>query len=408
MTRRTGMLLGLLILALLGLAAWHGYDTIERVDTRVDQGPSPEARSNPYLAAQNFLRQRSIAVSVISNINHLPDPAPELPAKTLILLDSRENMTPTQADDVLQWVLAGGHLIFVAEQLWDEKKGRSGDLLLDRLHLRQYLSKDLQKQDLQESNQRVRPMIPMRAAPISDTPNLPWPELTRLYIENEDAPAYIGFDTAFHLDDPQDMAQAWANSATATHMLQLSHGQGIITVVTDADLWKTRAIGKYDNAWLLWYLTQDSEVTLVLNTDHANLFALLLRHFPLALLILGLLLALTLWHAAPRHGPMQPAPSRARRQLSEHLRASADFLLRHSGQQVLLRGLQQDILRRARQRHPGFEQLGVADQWQVLARLTRQSTSAVGQAMRPSPAKRLSSADFTRQVAHLQLLRNAL
>jgi hypothetical protein len=408
MTRRTAILLGLLILALLLLAAQRSYDHIERYTVSIDQGPSPEARSNPYLAAQEYLRQRSIPVNVITNINHLPDPNPQLPAKTLILLDSRENMTPGQADEVLQWVLDGGHLIFVAEQLWDDKKGRSGDLLLDRLHLRQYLSKDLQKQDLQESNQRVRPMIPMRAAPISDTPNLPWPELTRLYIENESAPAYIGFDTAFHLDDPQDVAQAWANSADSTHMLQLTRGQGIITVVTDADLWKTRAIGKYDNAWLLWYLAQDSEVTLVLRTDHDNLFGLLLHNFPLALTVLALLIVLSLWHFGLRHGPLQAPASRARRQLTEHLRASADFLLRHSGQQTLLRGLQQDILRRARQRHPGFEQLGVADQWQVLARLTRQSTSAVGQAMRPRPAKRLSSADFTRQVAHLQALRNAL
>ena len=39
-------------------------------------------------------------------------------------------------------------------------------------------------------------------------------------------------------------------------MMQLDHGLGSITVVTDADLWKTPAIDQYDNAWLLWYLTR--------------------------------------------------------------------------------------------------------------------------------------------------------
>ncbi|MDG6404580.1 DUF4350 domain-containing protein, partial [Pseudomonas quasicaspiana] len=44
------------------------------------------------------------------------------------LLDYRDNMTPSQADKVLQWARSGGHLLFVAEQLWDETKGRRYDL----------------------------------------------------------------------------------------------------------------------------------------------------------------------------------------------------------------------------------------------------------------------------------------
>jgi hypothetical protein len=222
------------------------------------------------------------------------------------------------------------------------------------------------------------------------------------------APAYMSFDTSFHLEDPQDHAQAWANSAEATHMLQLVYGNGVITVVTDADLWKTRAIGKYDNAWLLWYLTQDSNVTMLVSTEHDNLLSLLLRYFPLLLLTLALLIGLGLWRAGMRQGPLLPAPSIARRQLTEHLRASAELLRRHSGQQHLLRTLQLDVQRRARQRHPGFESLPVTEQWQVLARLTRQPTRAISEALRPRPVARMSSSDFTRQVAHLQLIRNAL
>jgi len=103
----------------------------------------------------------------------------------------------------------------------------------------------------------------------------------------------------------------------------------------------------------------------------------------------------------------EPAP-KARRQLLEHLRASADFMLRRNGQQSLLQALQQDILRRIRRRHPGYDQLAVAEQWLVLSRLTGQPTRAISQAMSPRPKQRLSSAEFSRQVAHLQTLRNAL
>lgn len=308
---------------------------------------------------------------------------------SLLLFGDRSNMTPRQIDQVLNWTRAGGRLVFVAESLWDEKTKQSNDLLLDRVQVHQSLSKDLKD-------------------PPPDPTDDPYPNLTKLYLEDEDAPAYASFDTAFHLEDPKNLAQAWANSGKATHMMQLSHGLGSITVVTDADVWKAPAIEQYDNAWLLWYLSADTSVTLLYNTDHDSLLTLLLRYFPQALVALVALIALGGWHVGVRHGPLlQPAP-RARRQLQEHLRASADFMLRRNGQVHLLQALQHDILRRARRRHPGFEHLAVAEQWLVLSRLTRQPTRAISQALSPRPKQRLSSAEFSRQVAHLQTLRNAL
>ncbi|KPA88488.1 hypothetical protein PF66_04851 [Pseudomonas asplenii] len=378
----TGLIGGLLLG--LGLYVYHRVEPHEVV---IDHGPSPEARAYPYLAAESFLRERGLAVSHANDLRILPDLEPR--HHTLMLLGDRSDMTPRQADQVLNWARAGGRLLFVAQALWDPKLGRSGDLLLDRVQLRQTLSRDL-KGD----------------GPEPEDPY--YPKLTRMYLEDEEAPAYFSFDTAFHLSDPKNLVQSWANSATSTHLMQMNYGLGSVTVLTDADLWTNAAIGRYDNAWLLWYLAQDSAVTLLFNTAHDSLFSLLLRYFPQALTALAALIALWLWHVGLRHGPLQAPAPKARRQLQEHLRASADFLLRRSGQQALLRVLQQDILRRARRRHPGFERLAVADQWQVLARLTRQPISAISQALRPRPKQRLSSADFSRQVAHLQTLRNAL
>jgi hypothetical protein len=353
----------------------------------IDHGPSPEARANPYLAAQLFLRQQGLSVDHANSLDILPSLDPH--RHSLLLLGDRYNMTPRQIDQVMNWTRAGGRLLFVAESLWDEKLGHSNDLLLDRVQLRQSLSKDLKE-------------------PPADVGDDPYPQLTKLYLEDEDAPAYAGFDTAFHLEDPKNLAQAWANSARATHMMQLDYGLGSIIVVTDADLWKTPAVEQYDNAWLLWYLTADTRVTLIFNTDHDSLPTLLLRYFPQALVALFALIGLGFWHFGVRQGPLlEPAP-KARRQLQEHLRASADFLLRRNGQAGLLQALQQDILRRMRRRHPGFEQLAVAEQWLLLARLTGQPTRAISQAMSPRPNQRLSSVEFSRQVAHLQSLRNAL
>ncbi|WP_426123143.1 DUF4350 domain-containing protein [Pseudomonas sp. PSPC2-3] len=384
--KRPLLWVGLLLACLLGAGGLYVWHKAMPYDEVVDRGPSPEALGNPYLAAEHFLRQQGLAVERASGLERLSDLPPR--GRSLLLLGERDNMTPRQVDQLLDWAKSGGHLLVVAEALWDEETAKSGDLLLDRLHIQQTLS-DESEQPAPARKQKK-------------------PDLAKLYVDNETAPAYFSFDTDFNLTDPKHLAQFSANSARSSHLMQLNLGQGRVTVVTDSDLWKTPGIGQHDNAWLLWYLNQGTDVSLLFNSDVDDLFTLLMRYFPQALVALAALIALALWQAGMRQGPIQAPAPRARRQLQEHLQASADFLLRRSGQGALLHALQRDILRAARRRHPGFEHLNTADQWQVLEHLTRQPSHVISQALGPLAAKRLSSADFSRQVACLQTLRNAL
>lgn len=410
MTRRARILLGIAVaLALAGLGL-HVLGKLQPYEETIKHGPAPEARANEYLAAEQFLRLQKISVSRADGLYLLPT----LPAAghTLMLLGSRHNMTPRQARQALDWAARGGHLLFVAESIWDEEAGKSDDLLLDSLGIHQQLSEELDEDSASDEDASAAndedAEAPATDAPQEQADSDRYPELTKLYLQNEEAPAYVDFDTEFHLYDTQNRAHAWANSRASTHMLQLDHGKGLITVLTDAWIWQNDNIARYDNAWLLWYLSQDSTVTLVYSSERDDLFSQLLRHFPAALAALALLVILLLWHVGMRHGPLQAPPSHARRQLEEHLRASADFLMRRVGQAHLLHNLQRDIQRRARHRHPGFERLPVAEQWQILGRLTRIPTSAISQTMRPQGTQRLSAADFTRQVANLQTLRNSI
>lgn len=416
MSRRTLFYIGAALLLVFGLLGIYLLSNLSSYPETVKHGPAPEARANPYLAAEQFLQQRGLQVQRADGLDVLK----QLPSvgQTLLLLGDRNSMTPKQAERVLAWAAKGGHLLFVAERLWDEEEGSSGDLLLDHLGIQQYESEELDEDANAAADESAAAEDETSTAPTAEdepavaadasSDDSPYPQLTQLYLENEDAPAYFNFDTDFHLYDAEDRAHAWANSDAATHLLQLYHGDGLISVVSDSWIWQNGNIGEYDNAWLLWYMTQDSQVTLLYRADRDNLLSLLTEHFPQALVSLALLLAFALWHLGQRQGPLLQPVTRNRRQLQEHVRASADFLLRHNGQHNLLQGLQQDIQRRARHRHPGFERLPVAEQWQVLGRLTRQPSSLISQAMRPLPKQRLAAADFTRQVANLQTLRNAL
>ena len=243
--QRQWLLGGLLLLALLGLGGYL-FEQLQPYQSTVKHGPSPEARRNPYLAAEHFLRLQQIPVQRAANFSALHD----LPAMghSLLVLGGRNKLSPTQQKRLLDWAARGGHLLFVAEALYDEERQASDDPLLDALGIQQYRTEELPEEHSEDSS-----------APRDN----PHPELTRLYLQNEKAPAYIAFDDEFHLYDSQNRAHAWANSAAATHLLQLYHGQGMVSVLSDAWIWENDNISGYDHAWLLWYLSLLWDVSLL-------------------------------------------------------------------------------------------------------------------------------------------------
>ena len=112
---------------LLIVLVWLGLQALARLqpyEETIKHGPSPEARANDYLAAELFLRQQKIAATRAEGLEVLRDLPPA--GHTLMLLAPRRNMTPRQAEQVLDWAARGGHLVFVAEELWDEEEERSG------------------------------------------------------------------------------------------------------------------------------------------------------------------------------------------------------------------------------------------------------------------------------------------
>ena len=73
-----GLLLGGGLLVIYLLQQLHPYDKL------VNHGPSPEARANPYLAAELFLRQQKLEVQRADGLDELKD----LEKESLISEDS--------------------------------------------------------------------------------------------------------------------------------------------------------------------------------------------------------------------------------------------------------------------------------------------------------------------------------
>ena len=383
-----GLLLALLLIG--GLLS-----QLHPVTRQVDTGPSAEARSNPWLAAERFLLDRNLPLLRTDSLGSTLSQTPPA-GHTLLLLASRQNLGLPERQQLQDWLQRGGHAVVIAESEWHGDDRVRNDWLLDPLQIRRLV---------------VNPHASKPPAPAAgEEPMLPdpWPQLTRLYLENEDAPAYFAFSPRWELDDERERAHAWAGNARGVQLLQLPLGDGLLTVLSDSELWDNAHLGNYDHAWLLWYLCQDSRVILIDRLQQASLWQLLLRHLPHALLAAGLSLLLLLWHLAPRQGPLQPADTAPARSLREHLQAAAGFVARQAGHAALLQRLQQDVHRRACQHHPDFDNLPVTERWQLLARHSQLSASEVREAMRTPDQRSAGVAQFTRQVISLQRLRNAL
>ena len=145
MSRRRQWLLGSALMLGLALLGLYLLSHLQPYEETLEHGPAPEAQANPYLAAEHFLRQQGLQVQRSADLRLLPT----LPSagQTLLLLGDRQRMSPRQVERLLAWTAEGGHLVFIAERLWDEDEGKSGDLLLDSLGIQQYQSDDLDQSD---------------------------------------------------------------------------------------------------------------------------------------------------------------------------------------------------------------------------------------------------------------------
>lgn len=389
------MIVGTLLIA---LGVWFSQK-VTFYEERIPLGSSFEARGNPYLAMQYFLREQDITANFADSLVSVM----RLPAQqqTLFLLSNDATLIDSQQTALLDWVAQGGHLVISAQH---EKTEYLGDSLLATLGIKKYRSRDLKSDVLEQPVGSHAAPEQQNSAADSVIPRT----LTRLYLENEQSPAYLALDSRYHLTDTDNRAHAWANSQAATHLLQLTHGHGLITVLSDFNVWQQHKIGVYDHAWLLWYLSQDTQVSLFTSPQQQGLLSLVRQFYPIAGVLLLVLLLLSVWAQAVRFGPLITPQPNQRRKLTEDLQAAALFNLQHNGQRSLLLSLQYDIKQRAQQRYPNFSRLAVVEQWQILQQLSRQPISLISHSMRPPLAKKLSAQAFTKHVRRLQQLRNAL
>jgi len=375
-TRNSVSPLLLLGLVMLGLVAWGLYLSIETYEETEHSSWSSEALHNPYLAAQHFMEQSGIGVTDVDSLVKL-DQLDDL--GTLFFSDANQVQTPRQLKQVMDWLRAGGNVIYTANAVEHED-----DLLLREFTVevdwRERESGDDDDDDarplsetLREYNRQIRDGKSREEVTSSlGKPELP---LTRVRFGDDIGEIEIAFDTSRVLlhaalddDDTQHQPFSWSSSEHGVHMMQFEIGEGLLTILSDPSIWTSYQIDKHEHTYLLWLLSSEEGSFAILRTVlRESIWSLMRNNASELLIAAGLLIAILMWRLGYRFGRLLPRDLSRRRALGEYFSSLSHYLWKRRRGEYLLTPLRQAVLRRASFTLGEFANANQARQFELIA-----------------------------------------
>ena len=383
-----------LALLVLGLTTAY-YALTEPVTTVYRVSPDASVQRDPFHAAQAWLSQRQQPTRRILSAAAL-FPLPDTNT-TLVFDKQRGLMTDDQVETLINWVMAGGDLIVAARELpgsrdeetATDKQWRDNDPLLYPLGITVWEIADDEEFQVLEEDPLIALLAmmpafagdPLQYCMSSDNEELrasceslfcdapEQPDTLVLHADGGALPRHIQlysdhvlWHDSWDEEDDIEAHREWntevigyADNDYGSQLIQLSLGDGQITVLTDLSLWDNDHLLYFDHAWLLAWLGGDDAVWFIRSVAMPPLLQWLWLRAPQLILALLVLLALWLWLRIPRQGPLQPRQDDEHRDYLQHLHASGYFQWRTEQQASLLAALRQQASARLRGYHNNDE-----------------------------------------------------
>ncbi|TAG09964.1 MAG: hypothetical protein EAZ42_05340 [Verrucomicrobia bacterium] len=300
-----------IILALIGLSLSScEFEEIER-----EIGYEGAAKANPWLALERFCEAYDWNVSQIPTWR-----APnESDAMCIIPASLLNNETYVQAAE--RWTQRGGHMII----LIDHAESYSNDWLLlssSTAQITPALEKWLERIGLSIQHHA---RLPNKSAEPAD-------------LENG---LKLAMDSPYSIDTPTKKSLKWVSMAL---------GEGMITILSDASIFRNRWIGDHDHAEFLknWLdATPKHGNLLIYRGGKLSLWELLRDEIGLVLIALVICFVVWLWINLKRFGPIDSSqePETLRR-FDQHLEATGHYLWRIDRAAEAMKSVRNQVLDR--------------------------------------------------------------
>ncbi|MES9905440.1 MAG: DUF4350 domain-containing protein [Sedimenticola sp.] len=361
-------LVALLLVALVGGAAWWFFSNFERATKESRSQVSPQARKNPLLAADHFLSRSGIRSLSVRGREYLL----KMPQESGLLLVSHlgPSLPPQREAALLSWIEEGGHLVITVAQEWDEESESSGNHLLDELGV------ELVIIDADEFEEETADEA------VGENPAENSEKVTAVKFPGVAMPLNIAFTPNRILLDVNEQAEWGGWDEQGYHLLQYVIGRGRVTVLSDNRFLNNNQIGKEDHALLLWLLARDHErAWLLYSSNMPSLLRLLWSSAPQLMAAALVLLWVVVWHLGLTSGPRLTAGVFLRRNLLEHLQAAAAFAWRVDQGQKMFESSRCAIEQEWQRRHPILARLDRKERCEWIGEQTGLSARAVESAL---------------------------
>lgn len=450
--------LGLIVAGVIGAMVglwWYLYMELGWGPTHT----TPEAmlKSRMHVATL-LLRQRGHAVTVASTLGETA--IATLPDGTLLMADSFGTLAPEKADQLLAWVRRGNTLIAqpryisdaeadtLADDEEEEEEQDAAEAVAPAPAEEPAAGSDAAPDDDDDPYQVGRGAGPLAAMLESDpiavrfgvrqsylaasaaclakrrqraprvkgqvSSSCPAPipecvaqEITHLTVPGTAHLLELQTNRAALVSMPGAPAPQW-NDVENNSVRVYPEGKGRVVMLA-TNYFDNSDLQNKDHAELLLALTAlngaASHVTVVKFLDVQPWYQLLWARFYMVMIAFAALLALSLWAAVRRFGPLLPEPAVERRSLMEHIDASGAWLWKaDGGPAVLLEAARAETLALVKRRAPGLMRLPADELPAALAALCNLPEPHVREALYDAAASHPQQ--FTRQIRTLQTLRN--
>ncbi len=341
-----------------------------------------EARQKPFLASQRLLEKSGVKSSFEDDYRRLFSNSntgivPSL-SDTVILTDAEAAVSEAVASELLDWVEEGGFLI-LSVNITDSEDSHRANAITQKLNVGAEWRTD------DEFEQKPSSMKDPDGNPIK-----------------------VNLEAGYFISIADDIEPFYSvrNDGGYT-FLQLKRGDGLITLMTEVEIWNNWQLADDDNAILLLGLLENSDTVYFFDPQELpHWFTLLYSHAPLFVVSLVVLIFLSIWYAGIRFGSISHGQSANSLRFSEHIRVAGDYYWKQGKQGNMLSTVRSLIMHNVLVKWPSLTYADEQKIVQLLEELSGWPKDVIHSIMYDQ--SELNQSQFSQRMKELQQLRKML
>lgn len=336
-------------------------DNFEKKEYIYKKGASPQARSNPLLAAGLYLERVGHRIENIEGLKVLVDLPPV--TDSIILHRLPEGMSPQMASSLMKWIDQGGHLLFLPNRFESEHPGKLslmeqiGVEFLDESSDCDCPSEDTEPEGKERESDEGNGSKSYKTGADGEPQeseiqnnSAEYSSIIRVMIDDNllidletDEPALLhdkGNTATYSIDGSYHKIYGEENnqirndhqhviSRDGSWLLQYSLGKGTVTVLSEIDIFHNNRISSHDHAFFLSWLTRaDTAIWIVYSTKVESFLLTLWKKAPMLWLSFLVMVILVVWRFQLHGGAKRRLIVTENHSVIQHIDATGQYYWR--------------------------------------------------------------------------------